>query len=265
MKFRRLGKEMWDMSKFPPGLQLYTLRNEIQIDLFGTLKKVAEMGYKLVEFFSWGYGGIPADEIKKALNRLNLGVVSTYVSHEDLENDLQPQIEYALKLGVQYIVTGFPEERFRNESSIQGVISSLKKISKEIKQRGLQFLYHPHAHEYKQVGNRRIIDRLLEGVGTDLMKLELDLYWAKKEGLNPLTTLVKYKDLSPLIHVKDIDKNGDFVEVGSGIIDWPSIFRILKDVGVKYYFVEQEFSKHPLKSARMSLDYLRSIGVVSRV
>lgn len=253
------------MSKFPPGLQLYTLRNEMQTDLFGTLKKVAEMGYKLVELFSWGYGGIPADEMKKALKHLNLGVVSTYVGHKDLENDLQHQIEYALRLGVQYIITDFSEKILRNESSIQGVISSLKKIGKEIKHQGLQFLYHPHAPEYKQVGGRRIIDRLLEGVGTDLIKLELDLYWTKKEGLDPLETLFKYKGLSPLIHVKDMDKNGIFIEMGNGIIDWPPIFRILKDVGVKYYFVEQEFSNHPLKSAKMSLDYLRSIGVVSRV
>lgn len=250
------------MSKYPPGLQLYTLRNDMQNDLFGTLKKVAEMGYKLVEFFSWGYGGIPADEMKKTLNRLGLGVVSTYVGQEDLENDLQNQIEYALKLGVRYIVTGFSEESFRDESSIQGVISSLKNIGKEIKSRGLQLLYHPHAHEYKRVGGRLIIDRLLEGVGTDLMKLKVDLYWAKKGGLDPRAALFKYKGLSPLIDIKDMDKSGGFTEVGRGIIDWPPIFSILKDVGVKYYFVELDVSPHPLKSVKMSIDYLKSIGAV---
>lgn len=93
------------------------------------------------------------------------------------------------------------------------------------------------------------------------MKLELDTYWSNKGGADPLQTLLEYKELVPLIHIKDMDKNGDFIELGQGIIDFPSIFRILRDVGVMYYFVEQDVSKDPMKSIMVSLDYLRSIGV----
>ncbi|HTG71439.1 MAG TPA: sugar phosphate isomerase/epimerase family protein [Candidatus Udaeobacter sp.] len=259
MKFLKFGKEMWDMSKTPPGVQLYTLRNEMQTDFFGTLQKVA--GYKIVEFVSFLYKDIPVNEIKQAMDRLGLRTVSTYIGWEELESDLHHQIEYAEVLGVRYITTGFPEERFKDESSIQDVISSLKKIGKEARRSGIQLLYHPHAHEYKFVGSKRIIDQLLEGVGTDLLKLELDLYWAKKGGLDPLKALILYKDLSPLIHVKDMDKSGGFEDVGAGIINWPPIFRILKEVGVKNYFVERDTSPNPLESVKNSLDYLKSIKV----
>lgn len=261
MKFLKFGKEMWDMSKTPPGVQLYTLRNEMQTDFFGTLQKVADMGYKLVEFVSFLYKDIPANEIKQALDRLGLRTVSTYGNPEELESDLQHQIEYAKTLGVRYITIDFPEEKYKSEASLQDAIGLLTKIGKELRRHGLQLLYHPHAHEYKIFGKKRIIDQLLEGVGTDLLKLELDLYWAKKGGLDPLKALIMYKDLSPLIHVKDMDKSGGFEDVGYGIIDWLPIFRILKDVGVKNYFVERDTSPNPLESVKKSLDYLKSIRV----
>lgn len=259
MKLLKFGNEWWDMSKMPPGLQLYTLRNEVQQDFPGTLRKVADMGYKLVEFA--GYRSISAPEMKKTLDRLGLRTVSTYVGSNDLKNDLQNQIDYARTIGAQYITTGYPARRLADEAGIQSVIAELKAVGKEIKRRGLQLLYHPHEHEFEKRDGKSIINRLLEGVGTDLMRLELDLYWAKKAGIDPKKALMIYKGIVPLIHVKDNNKTGDFTELGRGLIDWPSIFRILKDAGVNYYFVEQDVSQTPLDSVRISLNYLKSIGV----
>jgi sugar phosphate isomerase/epimerase len=93
------------------------------------------------------------------------------------------------------------------------------------------------------------------------MQLGLDTYWIKKAGLNPKTILRQYKERVPLIHVKDIGEQGDFKEVGYGILDWPAIFSVAKDVGVKYYFVEQDVTPHPLKSIKMSIDYLKKAGI----
>jgi sugar phosphate isomerase/epimerase len=94
------------------------------------------------------------------------------------------------------------------------------------------------------------------------MDLELDIYWIKKAGLNPKEILKRYKGRVPLIHVKDIDEHGDFKEVGYGILDWPAIFSVAQDVGVKFYFVEQDVTPHPLRSVKMSIDYLKKIGLV---
>ncbi|RAP77288.1 sugar phosphate isomerase/epimerase family protein [Paenibacillus montanisoli] len=261
MKFRRLGNELWDLFIIPPGLQLFTLRDEAKKDFFGTLKKVAEMGYVLVEF-SQDYGGVDAYEMKRMLNQLGLKTVSTYVNYKDMETDLLHQIQYASTLGMKYIVTSFPKERFEDKEKIPELISSLKKMAAEAKRQGMLLLYHPHQHEYEKLGEELIIDQLLQGVGSSMMQLELDLYFVKKAGLDPKATLQKYKGMSPLIHIKDMDKEGDFTEIGSGTIDWPPIFRILKETGVNYYFVEQNVSQNPLQSAKISLNYLKSIGVV---
>ncbi|MFC5471246.1 sugar phosphate isomerase/epimerase family protein [Cohnella suwonensis] len=262
MRFIRFGSEWWDVTKMPPGLELYTVRDELKRDYWGTLKKVADMGYQLVEF-AMGYGGIPANQMKRGLNDLGLKTVSTLVLIEDLENDLHHQLDYADTIGVRYISTFLPPERFKDEAAIQESVSTLKRIGREVKRRGMKFLYHPHAEEYEIRNGKRVIDRLLEGIGTDLMQLELDLYWAKKGGLDPKEALLTYKGLSPLIHVKDMDREGGFTEVGRGTIDWPPIFRILHEVGVEYFFVEQDTSPHPLESAKASLDYLVSMQAIT--
>lgn len=260
MKFRRLGKELWDISKIPPGLQLYTLRNQTQKDFIGTLKKVADIGYKTIEFA--GYGDISAVQMKKALDDFGLLGVSTHVSFEKLEKELERQIEYSKVIGSQFIIVPYiPKEIWNSDSQFQTLISALKKIGKEIKRSGLQLGYHNHEHEFVKVGGRYILDRLLEGVGKDLLVLELDLYWIKKAGLDPKSILRYYAGQVPLVHVKDMDKRGEFTEVGKGIMDYPSIFPLFHDVGIKYYFVEQDISQHPLKSVKLSIDYLKEMGL----
>lgn len=257
MKFLRVDNKWLVISQFPAGLALFTLREETKKDFFGTLKKAADMGYKVVEFT--GYEGIPSSEMKKALDALGLKAISTFGS---VDYDFNEQIKYALAIGAKYIVVASSKETISDSSKFQTLITSLKKFGKLLKSHGLHLLYHPHDYEFEQVGTQNFIDRLLEAVGSDLLKLELDLYWVKKAGLDPKTALLKYKGLVPLVHIKDMKLNGDFTEVGHGTIDWPPIFQILKDIGVENFFVEQDQSPHPLDSVQMSLNYLRSIGVL---
>ncbi|MDQ8737116.1 sugar phosphate isomerase/epimerase [Paenibacillus sp. LHD-38] len=259
MKFLIVGNKLLEMSNIPPGLQLYSVREETEADFFGTLEKVAGMGYKTVEFA--GYGGIPAAEMKRELDRLGLLGISTHVPIDKLKVELNQQIEYALTLGAQYIVCPVvPRDTLLNIAKFNELVSFFQKVGKEIKRNGLQFAYHNHINEFEVIQGTFVLDRLLKEVGTDLMKLELDVYWVKKAGLNPAAVLEYYKGLVPLIHVKDMDPTGNFTEVGRGILDWPSILSVTKRIGVKYYFVEQDDSEHPLISAKMSIEYLKSIG-----
>ncbi|SFF33503.1 Sugar phosphate isomerase/epimerase [Paenibacillus algorifonticola] len=257
MKFIRCGDKLRELTATPPGLQLYTLRNELEKDFFGTLEKIAAIGYKLVEPFSWGYADIPAERMKAELNRLGLKSVSTYVYPLTLEN-LQSQLDYAQTIGAHYIVTSLLKESYADERTLKASIALLRKLGLEIQRRGMQLLYHPHAEEFEIRDGKRTIDRLLAGVGTDVMKLALDMYWVKKAGMDPYSTLLAYKSLSPLIHVKDMDESGNFTEVGQGTIDWAPIFSSFNEAGVMYYFVEQDESLNPLQSIQTSLDYLKS-------
>lgn len=203
--------------------------------------------------------------MKQALDVYGLKAVSSIIALEDLEKELNQQIQYSKTIGAQYITTYIPPEipfDFTDPLQFQILISKFKKIGTEIKRNHLKFAYHVEISEFEKIDGKFIFERILEEVGQDLLQLELDTFWIKKAGLDPIVTLLSIKNNVPLIHLKDMDVKGDSTEVGHGIIDWPPIFRILQDIGVKYYFVEQDFSSNPLNSVNKSLEYLKSIGVL---
>lgn len=252
------------MANIPVGLQLYTLREETKNDFLGTLKQVAALGYQVVEFA--GYGGIPAPEMKRALDSLGLRTLSSHVGIGQLDAELEQQIAYSLEIGAQYIVCPWlPEEELKDEAKFQALMDKFRSIGEACRKNGLTFAYHNHAFEFARTDDGRyILDKMYDSVDASLMKAELDLYWVKKGGLDPKSYLLNYKGRAPLVHVKDMagDAEGFFAEVGQGIIDYPSIFAIAEEVGVECYIVEQDVCKRPpLESVKMSIDYLKSIGI----
>ncbi|MCL6457795.1 MAG: sugar phosphate isomerase/epimerase [Gorillibacterium sp.] len=251
------------MTKIPVGLQLYTLRDETAKDFPGTLKKVAELGFQVVEFA--GYGGIPATEMKQLLDELGLKAISSHVGYDLLLGDLEGQIAYAKEIGIEYLVLPwFEQEKLQEESEYKVAVASFRTIAEKVTEAGLTFLYHNHAFEFAKLGGEFILDRLYREIDESVLKAELDLYWVKKAGLDPKEYLLSYKGRVPIIHVKDMagDEEGFFAEVGQGIIDYPAIFEVAPSAGVKYYLVEQDVCKRPaLESIKMSIDYLKSIGI----
>lgn len=256
------------MANIPVGLQLYTLRNETSQDFIGTLKKVAELGYQFVEFA--GYGDIPAKEMKIVLDDLGLRVSSSHVGLPLLERDklasqLAFHIEYNKEIGSEYVVTPHaPLSAITTSAELQPYLEAIRFIAEECKRQNIGYAYHNHNFEFNKVDGKYILEHIFEYVGNDLIVSEMDLYWVKKAGIDPKSYLKQYSGRCPIIHVKDMtaDERGFFAEVGRGIINYPSIFEMAGDIGVKYYIVEQDqCERPPLESVRMSIDYLKSLGV----
>ncbi|MFS1514875.1 sugar phosphate isomerase/epimerase [Chengkuizengella sp. SCS-71B] len=248
----------------PVALQLYTLREETEKDFVGTLKAVADMGYQAVEFA--GYGGIEAKEMKKVLNDLGLSAPSSHVPIELLLTQLEEQIQYSLEIGTKYIVCPYLDAGtyLQGKQNLKNTLSSLQKIALKCKENGLQFAYHNHDFEFEKWDGKYYLDHIFQSIDEDLLVAELDLFWVKKGGLDPIQYLSSLKNRCPIIHVKDMtnDDRKTFTEVGHGIIDYPSIFEMAEQIGIKYYVVEQDVCERPpLESVKMSIDYLKSIGI----
>jgi sugar phosphate isomerase/epimerase len=257
------------LTKIPVGIQLYTLRDETSLDFIGTLKKVADIGFQVVEFA--GYGDIPAKEMKKVLDDLGLRASSSHVGFpflelEKLKSQLAFQIEYNKEIGSEYIVTPYaPLDKITSMSELQPFLDAFRYIGEECHHQGMKYAYHNHQFEFNKIGDKYILDYIFEAIGPDLLQAELDLYWVKKAGLDPKSCLKQYKGRCPLVHIKDMtaDERGYFAEVGRGIINYPAIFEIAEAIGIKYYLVEQDqCERPPLESVKMSMDYLKSLGVV---
>lgn len=242
------------------GVQLYTVRKEISKDLIGTLKKVAEIGYNSVELAGYRDGkfyGKSPKEFKKIANDLGLKVLS---SHSSIKPEQIEKIaEDAASVGVEYTVLPYLGNTQRKTlDDYKKLAESFNIYGEACKKAGIQFAYHNHAFEFDVKEGKIPYDVLLEGTDPDLVNFEMDLYWIKKAGYEPLNYFNKFPGRFTLWHVKDLDpETGKYTEVGSGNINFEELFNNASKSGMQYFFVELDNSELPaLESIKISYDYL---------
>ncbi len=266
----------------PVGLQLYTVRQAMQKDIEGTLKKVAAVGYPEVELFSF-FGKTPA-QLRQLLDEAHLTAPSGHSTASDLRVNPQAKVDYAKQLGLKYLVCAFPAPA--NPSLFKGTISRdltlndwkwlagfFNKVGEQCQQAGLHFCYHGHNFEFREYDGVVAYDYLLQHTDPKLVNFEMDCYWVSRAGRDPVAYFEKYPGRFPLLHIKDMKPGfppttdiGEgakaFTEVGRGVINWKRIFQHAHTAGMKYYFVEQDVCSDPVfQCIKISYDYLHHLQV----
>ena len=276
------------MKKFKVGIQLYSIRDAMEQDMDKTLKAVKDMGYDYVEFA--GYFGKTAEEVKSILDKYGLEAVSVHQGIELFEEQGQTAVDYLNALGVKYCaIPWYSTDAFLPEN-FDSTKEKFTKVSKLLKDNGIQLMYHNHDFEFKKIDGEYILDRLYASLDNDVLMPQIDTCWVHYAGVNPSDYVRKYSGRIKVLHLKDfvceklgggpvyalIDKEGKetksdnkedngfkLVPVGSGIQDWKSILEAASDAGVEYVIVEQDSSvdRDPLDAAKMSREYLRTLGL----
>ena len=255
------------------GVQLYTVRDLMKEDFDGTIAKVAQVGYKEVEFA--GYFGHTAQQVKDILQKNGLTAPSTHVQYDELDEKFPSVIEFSKAVGMDYIVCPWIPEELRKSPDIWKQASEkFNKCGEQTKKAGIQFGYHNHWFEFLPTNGKLPYDELLKLCDAKLVKMEMDLCWAVAAGADPVKYFEKYPGRFPLVHVKDlktkpkITSGGaqnygdtvDLTEVGSGIIDWKRIFAHSQQAGIKHYIVEHDHPKQPIESITKSYQYLSTLS-----
>jgi sugar phosphate isomerase/epimerase len=243
------------------GIQLYTLRRDFQRDVEGTLAKVAEIGFREVEFAGYPPGtGAP---LKAILERLGLTAPSSHVALEAIRADWGRALDEAAALGQRYIVVpSIGREDRQTLDAWKRVAALFNRAGEEARARKIQFAYHNHDFEFAPIEGTTGYDVLLAETDPGLVQLELDLYWMTRAGRDPLQYFAKYPGRFPLLHVKDMDATPEkgFADVGKGTIDFARIFRRIPQAGAKHFFYEQDVTPGvPLDSAKVSYQYLKQL------
>jgi len=243
------------------GLQLYTVRRELQKDFEGTLAQVAAIGYSEVEFA--GYYDRSPQRVKGLLTRNNISAPSSHMQLPAMRQNLDKLIEAAKIIGHDYLVLAYlmPAER-KTIDDFKQVAYSLNMAGETCSKAGITLAYHNHDFEFVPMGGDIPYNTLLKGTDPNLVKLELDLYWLTKAKQPVAEVLAKLKGRVPLVHIKDMDNTPKqfFTEVGRGIIDYKSLLAEAQRTGVKHFFVEQdECPGSPLDSIKISYDFLSHI------
>ena len=255
------------------GVQLYTVRDLMKDDFDGTIAKVAQIGYKEVEFA--GYFGRTGKQVREVIDKNGLTSPSTHVQYDELDDKFPSVIETSKAIGQEYIVCPWIPEELRKSPDIWKQASEkFNKCGEQTKKAGLQFAYHNHWFEFLPTNGKLPYDELLKECDPKLVKMELDLCWITTAGADPLKYFKEYPGRFPLVHVKDVKtlpkvtQGGaqnfgdtvDLTEVGSGIIDWKRIFAQSDKAGIKHYIVEHDHPKQPLESIKKSYEYLSTLS-----
>jgi sugar phosphate isomerase/epimerase len=247
--------------KLPVAIQLYSVRDALERDYAGTLRKIADIGYKGVEFA--GFGGLSAVRIKKLLEELGLTPAGSHTDINLLREKLDEVIEYNLTIGNKYIV--FP---FNNYESKEDYIKAAKfydECGERIRARGLQFLYHNHGFEFIKYDGEYGLELIYKSVKPENVGAELDLGWIFYMGIDPAAYLKSFKKRCPLVHIKDFLTVGErsFTEIGNGLVNVKSIAEAAVEAGVEWLIVEQdESSITSMESAKINLENMQKLGLV---
>jgi sugar phosphate isomerase/epimerase len=243
------------------GVQLYTVREQMGKDFEDSLKQIAAIGYKEVEFAGY-YDKSPKD-VLAVLNRYGLTAPAAHVPLATVQTKIENAIEAAKTIGHKFLICPYLEDKDRRTlDDYKRHAETFNRAGEACSKAGIQFGYHNHNFEFEAKDGKLPYDLLLAETDKNLVKMELDLYWISKAGQNPLAYINKYKDRFALFHVKEMDKTPQqgITEVGRGVIDFKTIFAKTPAGAIKHYFVEQDICPgSPFDSIKVSFDYLKQL------
>ena len=259
----------------PVGLQLYTVRDHLAKDLEGTLKRVADIGYKVVEVGGTSnfYGKQPA-ELKRILSEAGLQALSIHFRERQLKSDLEKQIANAKECGIPFVGLASLDEADRNSlDAIRRDAEWFNQVGEAANKAGCHFFYHGHNFDFGTVEGVVEYDELIRRTDPKLASFELDCFWCVRAGKAPVDYFHRFPGRFLQLHIKDLKpgfppttghdaRPGAFTEVGQGVIDWPKIFKAARQGGLRHYYVEQDqCDRDSLESAKISYEYLHKLTV----
>lgn len=243
------------------GLQLYSVRDSIYNDVTTTLEEVAKMGYATLETAGYNDGklyGIEPQEFKEKCESLGMKVTGAHLGHSyQAENDSaimqwwEQAIETQRVAGCKYVVqASFPIGETKDD--IITYADYFNRVGEMANEKGMMFGLHNHMGEFKIIDNQHVFDILIENTKPENVFFELDVYWAKKAGMDPVELLKKYPDRIKVLHVKDESIIGE-----TGEIDFEGIFNQFYANGYQDFYVEVErYTMPPFNCVERSYDYL---------
>ena len=233
--------------QIPVGLELYSVRHDLEKDLMGTVVGVAKMGYQCVEFFAPYYAWTVdyAKQVRKKLDDLSVCCYSTHNSLKSFGADgIGKAIELNQILGAHYVVLAHPG----SVSGIDGwkrVADTLNKANDTLAAQGMHAGYHNHDLEWKLVDGQKPVELLAANTDKSIM-LQLDVGTCLETGNDPVAWIDKNPGRIRSLHLKDWSPQKSYrVLFGEGIAPWKKIFAAAESTGgAEYYLIEQEGSDY---------------------
>lgn len=255
----------------PVGLELYSFRDQFTADVPGTMAKVKQMGFREVEVA--GTYGLSLEAFRKELDKNGLKAISTGASFEDLESNVPKVISEAKALGAKYVVCAWiphTEDLF-TQGDADRAIDVFNTAGKLLLDEKIMLCYHTHGYEFQKIPDMQasFFDYMVPQLDPKYVNLEMDVYWVKAPGEDPVAILKKFPKRFLLAHLKDrkpgtpntltghddVESN---VVLGAGDVGIAAFMAVAKKAGIKHFFIEDESSRS-MDQMPKSLTFLRGL------
>jgi sugar phosphate isomerase/epimerase len=251
------------------GLELYSLRNQFKTDIPGTLAKIKS--WNIHEIEGGGTYGLPMDDYKKLLAQNDLKMVGVAANFDSLATNPQSAINEAKAFGAKYVVCFWISHNGDDFTidDTKKAVDVFNKVGKLAHDNGLSFCYHTHGYEFKPYEQGTLFDYLVAHTDAKYVNFEMDVFWVKQPGQDPVALLKKYPTRFTLLHLKDrkpgapdsqdgqADEETNVV-LGQGDVNIAAIMQEAKKIGIKHYFIEDESSRS-VEQIPQSLAYLTQL------
>lgn len=237
------------------GVQLYSLRNQIkELGVEEVLKMVAKAGYSCVEFA--GFYGFTPKEMKALLDKYHLEGISAHIKIDEII----PQLDYIDEIGIKSVyIPWMSGDDLKN--NMDALVEQIKTVKKELDKRGVVFGYHNHDQEYKN--GEDLVKQLLDK--TEGFYSEIDTYWVKMAGLDPVEKMKEYGDRLKCLHIKELKTVGVKTDpnpvVGEGCVGFKEIFDLGNKMGIQLAILEVEgFPCEPAEYLKRSYENMKKLS-----
>ena len=255
------------------GIQMGSMRNMYKDGMPAVLARIKELGVKELEGGS--PRGMKREDFKKLLEQYGLKIVAVGGSFDRLQNkdSIQRIITNAKELGAQYVVCYWIPHDGDNftYADMQKGVEVFNEAGKTLKENGLSLTYHPHGYEFREYkeGKGTLFEYMMEKTNPEYINFQMDVFWIKNPGQDPVVLLKKYPTRWKMLHLKDRrigtpnNPNGrqdveTNVVLGTGDVGIAEIMKTAKQLGIKHAFIEDESSR-ALEQVPQSIAYLRSL------
>lgn len=238
------------------GVALFTIPHLLDQDFAGTMRLLATIGYKEVEFFGpysfsvpkthdrWqpvaaalglqqtGYYGLTSQQVKEILDRNGLSSPSMHIDLDTLRERMDDVAEAAHVLSQRYVgIAAIPAEERRTLDDYKRIADEFNQIGARAAELGLHFFYHNHGYGLTELEGEIPFNVILERTDPQLVDLQLDIYWATAGGADPVAYLATYPGRFRLLHIKDMSEPVRFAGDGGNPEQWMALFPYIADAG----------------------------------
>ena len=250
------------------GIQLYSIKDELAKDFMGSLKKLSETGYSMVEPYGFTkdeFFGHTMKELSNIVNDMGMSISGSHIwsnisvnDPTEKEWDFWKKISGIVKSGGGEWAVQSSLPKVETVDDLERIVSYFNKAAEICKQGDVRFAFHNHTEVFHEVEGELIIDYLVKNTDPDLVFFQLDLGHTVNGGGDCIRIIRNFPKRIVLWHASDFNATTrKYTDVGEGSVPYPALFEMAESSGLERLIVEQETTSDIFASCKADFDYLK--------